>query len=139
MAKQDYGNWGLPAPAGATVAQCQQQLLQQLKGGGALSSSDKEGHRTLCYYRQAFLFVSVGDEGTQVLHLPTDEHLLTYVWRDSRGKLVLQHGHYHWNYDLTEAETLERWQALVTRVTPFSEGQQRFVASVLRDFGALGQ
>ncbi len=71
-----------PAPASppATVAQCRQQLLDSLKSGAyALSSADKEGYRTLCSFRGALLRAAVGDEGTALLRLPTDGHLLAHI------------------------------------------------------------
>lgn len=80
MTKKTLGESLQSVAPGATIAECQQQLLQQLRSGNyALSSSDKEGYRTLCYYRGAFLFVSVGDDGTGVLRLPQDDILLNYV------------------------------------------------------------
>lgn len=138
MAKTTSNEPPRPVTTGATIAECQQQLLQQLKSGNyALSSSDKEGYRTLCYYREAFLYVSVGDDGTGVLRLPQDDILLNYVWRQSSSKLVLENGQYTWSYDLTETEKLEKWREILARLSPFSESSQRFVASVLADFARL--
>ena len=69
-----------PTTTGAAIVQYQQQGLTQLKSGAhAFSSADKEGYRTLCHYRGAFLFVEVGDDGTSVLRLPNDEALLGYL------------------------------------------------------------
>jgi hypothetical protein len=127
-----------PSPLANTIAECQRELLTKLKSGQfALSSSDKEGYRTLCYYRGAFLFVAVGDDGTSVLRLPNEEVFLDYVWRQSAYKLVLVEGHYQWNYDLTEAEQLEAWQGILARLSPFTEARQRFVASTLTEFAKL--
>ena len=124
-----------PTPLCNTVAECQQQLIAQLRSGQlALSSSDKEGYRTLCHYRGAFLFVSVGDDGTSVLRLPTEEVVLGYLWRQSAYKLVLVNGQYQWNYDLTELEKLEVWQGILARLSPFTEASQRFVVSTLTEF-----
>jgi hypothetical protein len=127
-----------PAPLCSTSEECQHQLLVKLKSGQfALSSSDKEGYRTLCYYRATFLFVAVGDDGTSVLRLPTDEVLLGYVWRQSAYKLVLIDGQYKWNYDLTEEEKLETWQEILARLSPFTDNKQRFVAGTLAEFAKL--
>ncbi|WP_022824302.1 hypothetical protein [Hymenobacter norwichensis] len=126
------------APLCNTSEECQHQLLAKLKSGQfALYSSDKEGYRTLCYYHATFLFVAVGDDGTSVLRLPTDEVLLGYVWRQSAYKLVLVDGQYKWNYDLTEAEKLETWQGILERLSPFTESKQRFVAGTLAEFAKL--
>lgn len=127
-----------PNPPGSTIAECQQQLLAQLKSGhSVLSSSDKEGHRVLCYYRGAFLHVAVGEEGTSVRRLPTDDVLLGYVWQQSACKLVLENGQYRWSYDLTDAEKLVNWQEILARLSPFTEGSQRFVARTLAEFAEL--
>ncbi|UOG75692.1 hypothetical protein MTX78_03640 [Hymenobacter tibetensis] len=128
----------LPPKPLTSIAECQQQLLEQLKSGEyAFSSADKEGYRTLCYYRQAFLFVSVGDEGTSVLRLPNEEGLLAYLWRQSGSKLVLVDGKYQWSYDLTEAEKLEKWQEIQVGLSPFTESSQQFVSRVLAEFAGL--
>ncbi|TGD83206.1 hypothetical protein [Hymenobacter wooponensis] len=122
----------------ATIAQCQQLLLSQLQSGEyVLSSSDKEGHRTLCYYRRAFLYAEVGDDGTSLLRLANEQVMLDYVWRSNASKLVQVDGNYQWSYDLTEEEKLERWQAIVARLTPFTAASKRFVAQVVADFAAL--
>jgi|GEM_PF-6099959 len=122
----------------ATVAGCRQQMLAQLKSGQyALSSSDKEGYRTLCYYRQTFLYVTTGDEGTGVLRLPSDETLLHHVQSRNNSKLVPENGGFRWSYDLTEAEWLERWQQNLARLSPFTEASRQFVARVLAEFVAL--
>lgn len=138
MPKPTSGKPSQPVAAGATIAECQQQLLHQLKSGNhALSSSDKEGYRTLCYYRGAFLFVSVGDDGTSVLRLPQEDVLLNYLWRQNSSKIVLEAGQYTWSYDLTEAEKLEKWQEILARLSPFTEASQQFVARVLAEFASL--
>lgn len=127
-----------PTPLANTIAECQQQLLAKLKSGQfALSSSDKEGYRTLCYYRATFLFVSVGEDGTSVLRLPTEEVVLGHLWRQSAYKLVLVEGQYQWNYDLTDAEKLEAWQGILARLSFFTDGNARFVASTLAEFAEL--
>ncbi|MBO0357629.1 hypothetical protein J0X19_06705 [Hymenobacter sp. BT186] len=127
-----------PIPLANTIAECQQQLLAKLKSGQfALSSSDKEGHRTLCYYRATFLFVSVGEDGTSVLRLPTGEVVLEHLWRQSAYKLVLVEGQYQWNYNLTDAEKLEAWQGILARLSFFTDGNARFVASTLAEFAEL--
>jgi hypothetical protein len=127
-----------PVATSATIAECQQQLLHQLKSGSyALSSSDKEGYRTLCFYRGAFLFVSVGDDGTGVLRLPQEDVLLNYLWRQNNSKIVLEAGQYTWSYDLTEAEKLQKWQETLARLSPFTEASQQFVARVLAEFASL--
>lgn len=128
----------LPTATGASIVECQQQVLARLKSGThAFSSSDKEGYRTLCYYREVFLYVTVGDDGTSVLRLPNEEVFLNYLWRQSAYKLVLKDGQYQWNYDLTEAEKLAAWQAILARLSPFTEGSQRFVISTLAEFAKL--
>jgi len=128
----------LPTATGASIAECQQQVMARLKSGAyAFSSTDKEGHRALCYYRDAFLYVTVGDDGTSVLRLPNEEVFLDYLWRQSTYKLVLEDGQYRWNHDLTEAEKLEAWQAILARLSPFTEGSRRFVTSTLTEFAKL--
>ncbi|GAA3939198.1 hypothetical protein GCM10022406_24190 [Hymenobacter algoricola] len=123
---------------GATVEECRQQLLQLLKSGEyALSCADKEGYRTLCCYRQAYLFVAVGDEGTSVLRLPHDEALLTHLEQQIGGKYVPENGSLRWTYELTAAEKLERWQALQARLTPFAESGRGFVARALRELAEI--
>ncbi|HEX8428218.1 hypothetical protein [Hymenobacter sp.] len=138
MAKKTPDKPSQPVATGTTLAECQQQLLQQLKSGQyALSSADKEGYRTLCYYRQAFLYASVGDEGTSLLRLSDDEGVLAHVGQRCNSKLVLEDGSYRWSYDLTEAEQVERWQEVLAKLTPFTESSQQFVARVLQEFAAL--
>lgn len=138
MTKTTSGKSLQPVTAGITIAECQQQLLHQLKSGThALSSSDKEGYRTLCCYRGAFLFVSVGDDGTSVLRLPQEDVLLNYLWRQNGSKIVLEAGQYTWSYDLTEAEKLEKWQEILARLSPFTEASQQFVVRVLAEFASL--
>ncbi|RFP66961.1 hypothetical protein D0N36_00270 [Hymenobacter lapidiphilus] len=128
----------LPFPLPATVAQCRVLLLDCLKSGEyALTSSDKEGSRTLCYYRKTFLRAAVGDEGTSLLRLPTDEHLLVHIGQQLGAMLEIIDGQPRWRYDLTEAEQLEQWQLQLGRLRPFGQAQQRFVASVLAEFAAL--
>jgi hypothetical protein len=128
-----------PTATGASITECQQQVLARVKSGThAFSSNDKEGYRTLCYHREAFLYVAVGDDGTSVLRLPNEEVFLDYLWRQSAYKLVLNDdGQYRWNYDLTEAEKLETWQTILARLSPFTEGSQRFVTSTLAEFAKL--
>ena len=127
-----------PPPPPATVAQCQQQLLDGLKSGAyALSSADKEGYRTLCYFRDTFLRAAVGDEGTSLLRLPTDAHLLAYVRQQGGPILELVDGRAQWRYELSPAEELTQWQQQLARLRPFDAGQQRFVAGVLAEFAAL--
>jgi hypothetical protein len=122
----------------ATIQQCQQLLLSRVKSGAyVLSSSDKEGHRMLCYYLRAFLYAEVGDDGTSLLRLANEQVMLDYVWRGNASKLVLVEGNYQWSYDLTEEEKLQKWQAVVARLSPFTEGGRRFVAQVVADFAAL--
>ncbi|MDO7873821.1 hypothetical protein Q5H93_03685 [Hymenobacter sp. ASUV-10] len=128
----------MPPPPPATVAQCRQQLLDRLKSGAyALFSADKEGSRTLCYFRGTFLRAAVGDEGTSLLRLPTDEHLLGHVWQLAGPLLELVEGRPQWRYDLTPAEELAQWQQQLARLQPFSPGQQQFVARVLAEFASL--
>jgi hypothetical protein len=120
------------------VAQCRQQLLARLKSGAyALYSADKEGMRTLCYWRGSFLRAAVGDEGSSLQHLPTDEHLLQHVWQLAGPLLDMVDGRPQWRYDLTPAEQLAQWQAQLARLQPFSPGQQQFVARMLAEFAAL--
>ena len=125
-------------PLPATVAQCRQYVLDCLKSGEyAFFSADKEGSRTLCYYRGTFLRAAVGDEGTSLLRLPSDEQLLNYVWQQSGPLLDMVDGRPQWRYELTAAEQLTQWQQQVARLQPFGAGQQRFVAGVLAEFAAL--
>ncbi|SDX77112.1 hypothetical protein SAMN04488069_103107 [Hymenobacter psychrophilus] len=78
----------LPPPA--TIEQCQQLLLARFKSGHyILASADKQGYRTLCYYRQTFLFVAMGDEGTSLLRPSTDDHLLGHLWQKASGKIIM--------------------------------------------------
>jgi hypothetical protein len=128
-----------PAPApGATIDECRQQILHQLQSGEyALSSADKEGYRTLCCYRQAYLFVAVGDEGTSVLRLPTKQALDTYLGQQIGGKYVAENGSLRYTYELTDAERLERWQALQARLTPFAEPGRGFVTRALRELAEI--
>lgn len=124
--------------ATTTVAECQQLLLSKLKSGEfMLSSSDKEGYRVLCYYRRAFLFAEVGDDGTGLLRLSNDEILLNYVWRKNGYKMVMSETGYQWSYDLTEQEKLEKWRDVLAQLKPFSEGTRQFVTKTLADFAAL--
>lgn len=126
------------APEASTIAECQQLLLKKLKSGEfAMSSSDKEGYRVLCYYHGAFLYAEVGDEGTGLSRLHNDDILLDYVWRKNCYKFVEKEGNYQRSYDLTEAEKLERWQAVLTKLTSFSESGKQFVARILAEFSAL--
>jgi hypothetical protein len=130
----------LPVPTAPvdTILECQQQVVEQLKSGQyALSSSDKEGYRLLCCYRQAFLFVSIGDDGTSVLRLPNEEGLLVYLWRQHGSKMIVTEGSYHWSTDLTEAEKLEKWREVLARMSPFTKSNQQFVSRVLTEFGGL--
>lgn len=127
-------------PPPATVAQCRQQLLDRLRSGAdALFSADKEGMRALCYFRGTFLRAAVGDEGTSLLRLPTDEHLLSYVWQLAGPLLEMVDGRPQWRYELTPAEELAQWQQQLARLQPFSPGQQQFVAGVLAEFAALAR
>lgn len=125
-------------PPPATVAQCRQQLLGSLKSGEyALSSADKKGYRTLCYFRGTFLRAAVGDEGTTLLRLPTDEHLLTHLWQQCGPMLEIVDGRPHWRYELSAAEELAQWQQQLARLQPFGAAQRQFVAGVLAEFAAL--
>ena len=129
-----------PPPLPATVAQCRQQLLDRLRSGAdALFSADKEGSRTLCYFRGTFLRAAVGDEGTSLLRLPTDEHLLSYVWQQAGPLLEMVDGRPQWRYELTPAEQLAQWQQQLARLRPFGPEQQQFVARVLAEFAALAR
>lgn len=131
-------NTPFPASLPATVAQCRQQLLDSLKSGEyAFFSADKEGYRTLCYFRGTFLRAAVGDEGTSLLRLPSDEQLLTYIWQQSGPLLELVDGQPQWRYELSAAEQLTQWQQQLARLQPFSPLQQQFVAGVLAEFAAL--
>ena len=132
----------MPTPAApplpATVAQCRQLLLERLRSGAyALFSADKEGSRTLCCFRGTFLRAAVGEEGTSLLRLPSDEHLLNYVWQLAGPILELVDGRPQWRYELTPAEQLAQWQQQLARLQPFGPAQQQFVAQVLAEFAAL--
>ena len=128
----------LPAPLPATVAQCRQQVLAALKSGEyAFYSADKEGSRTLCYYRGTFLRAAVGEEGSSLLRLPTDEQLLDYVRQLSGPLLDMVDGRPQWRYELTAAEQLAQWQQQLARLQPFSPALRQFVARLLADFAAL--
>ncbi|WP_175470867.1 hypothetical protein [Hymenobacter psychrophilus] len=43
----------------------------------------------MCYYRQTFLFVAMGDEGTSLLRPSTDDHLLGHLWQKASGKIIM--------------------------------------------------
>ncbi|QIX62266.1 hypothetical protein HER32_14190 [Hymenobacter sp. BT18] len=123
-----------------TVAECKSLLLERFRSGGyGLSSSDKEGYRVLCYYHGAFLFVAVGDDGTSVLHLPTDEIVLNYIWAREGVQMDLEweDGQPRWRYALTPEEQLESWQKVLTRLTPVTDSTRRFVASTLAGLAAI--
>jgi hypothetical protein len=127
-------------PLPTTVAECRQRLLDALKSGAyALFSADKEGARTLCYFRGTFLRAAVGDEGTSLLRLPSDEHLLRHVWQRAGPLLDLIDGRPQWRYELTPAEQLAQWQQQLARLQPFGPGQQQLVAQVLAELAALAR
>lgn len=77
----------------------------------------------------------MGEEGTSLLRLPTDEHLLSYVWQQAGPLLDIVDGHPQWRYELTSAEELAQWQQQLARLQPFNASQQQFVAG----FAALAQ
>lgn len=127
-----------PIPLPATVAQCRQQLLDCLKSGDyALYSADKEGSRTLCCYRGAFLRAAVGEEGTSLLRLHSDEQLLDYIRQLNGPLLDMVDGQPRWRYELTAAEQLAQWQQQLARLQPFTQSLRQFVARVLAEFAAL--
>ncbi len=120
------------------MAQCRQQLLDRLKSGDyALYSADKEGSRTLCCYRGAFLRAAEGEGGTSLLRLHSDEQLLDYIRQLNGPLLDVVDGQPKWRYELTAAEHLAQWQQQLARLQPFSRSQRQFVARLLAEFAAL--
>ena len=123
-----------------TVAACQTLLLSRLKSGEyCIASADKEGYRTLCNYHGAFLFVQVGDDGRSILHLPTDSILLSYLGRQSCAVLEMQDGQARWRYELTDAELLENWQAILARLKPATAATRSLVAGILHEMKSIAE